>query len=145
MLTSPPPFQPQVVAGQTAALALKKAKRSSVRKGMVLVDERVRPQASWEFDADIAILTHSTTIAPKYQVGAGWGHGWGAVAVGALRSVCLACCLAWTGLAPGQPALPAAPSPATAPTHLFEPSKMCPPHPHPHTRTRTHTAGRHPL
>ncbi len=58
----------QVVAGQTAALALKKIKRSAVRKGMVLVDERLHPVASWEFDADIAILTHSTTIQPRYQV-----------------------------------------------------------------------------
>jgi GTPase len=38
-----------------------------VRKGMVLVDERLQPAASWEFDADIAILTHSTTIQPRYQ------------------------------------------------------------------------------
>mmetsp|Transcript_28049 Transcript_28049/g.75778 ORF Transcript_28049/g.75778 Transcript_28049/m.75778 type:complete len:612 (-) Transcript_28049:155-1990(-) len=57
----------QVVAGQTAAMALKKVKRTQVRKGMVLVDERVKPVASWEFDADIAILTHSTTIQPRYQ------------------------------------------------------------------------------
>ncbi|GIL71540.1 hypothetical protein Vretifemale_1902 [Volvox reticuliferus] len=56
-----------VVAGQTAALALKKTKRNQVRKGMVLVDERLKPAASWEFDADIAILTHSTTIQPRYQ------------------------------------------------------------------------------
>ena len=34
---------------------------------MVLVDSSLHPKASWEFDADIAILTHSTTIAPKYQ------------------------------------------------------------------------------
>lgn len=39
-----------------------------MRKGMVLVDERLHPKASWEFDADIAILTHSTTIQPRYQV-----------------------------------------------------------------------------
>jgi len=58
----------QVVAGQTAALALKKVKRNQVRKGMVLVDARAEPKASWEFDADIAILTHSTTIQPRYQV-----------------------------------------------------------------------------
>ncbi|KAK9908835.1 hypothetical protein WJX75_003542 [Coccomyxa subellipsoidea] len=57
----------KVVAGQTAALALKRVKRSSLRKGMVLVDPSLLPKASWEFDADIAILTHSTTIAPKYQ------------------------------------------------------------------------------
>ena len=34
---------------------------------MVLVDERMHPKSSWEFDADIAILTHSTTIQPRYQ------------------------------------------------------------------------------
>jgi len=57
----------QVVAGQTAALALKRVKRNQVRKGMVLVHEKVKPAATWEFDADIAILTHSTTIQPRYQ------------------------------------------------------------------------------
>lgn len=64
----PSSFVAQVVAGQTAALALKKIKRSAVRKGMVLLDEGLHPKASWEFDADIAILTHSTTIQPRYQV-----------------------------------------------------------------------------
>ena len=57
----------QVVAGQTAALALKKVRRGAVRKGMVLVDAKSGPVASWEFDADIAILTHATTIQPRYQ------------------------------------------------------------------------------
>lgn len=57
----------QVQAGQTAALALKKVKRTAVQKGMVLADSSLHPEASWEFDADIAILTHSTTIQPKYQ------------------------------------------------------------------------------
>ncbi|KAK9862034.1 hypothetical protein WJX84_006471 [Apatococcus fuscideae] len=57
----------QVVAGQTAALALKRVRRNQVRKGMVLVDSSLQPKAGWEFDADIAILTHSTTIQPRYQ------------------------------------------------------------------------------
>lgn len=57
-----------MVAGQTASLALKKVKRNQVRKGMVLLDPRLHPAATWEFDADIAILTHSTTIQPRYQV-----------------------------------------------------------------------------
>lgn len=57
----------KVVAGQTAALALKKVKRNQVRKGMALVASSFQPEASWEFDADIAILTHSTTIHLKYQ------------------------------------------------------------------------------
>jgi len=57
----------KVVAGQTAALALKRVKRNQVRKGMALVASSFQPEASWEFDADIAILTHSTTIHLKYQ------------------------------------------------------------------------------
>jgi GTPase len=57
----------RVVAGQAAALALKKVKRGAVRKGMVLVSPQLSPQAAWEFEADIAILTHSSTIAPRYQ------------------------------------------------------------------------------
>ena len=57
----------QVVAGQTAALALKRVRRGAVRKGMVLVDIKSSPVACWEFDADIAILTHATTIQPRYQ------------------------------------------------------------------------------
>eukprot|EP00892_Ulva_mutabilis_P003978 jgi/Ulvmu1/1952/UM012_0113.1 len=58
---------PEAAAGQTAAVALKKVKRDTVRKGMVLVHRDVRPAASWEFDADISILTHATTIQPRYQ------------------------------------------------------------------------------
>lgn len=44
-------------------------RRCQVRKGMVLVAPSANPKASWEFDADIAILTHQTTIQPRYQVG----------------------------------------------------------------------------
>ena len=34
---------------------------------MVMVDLKSNPKASWGFEADIAILTHSTTIQPRYQ------------------------------------------------------------------------------
>ena len=57
----------RVVAGQAAALALKKIKRSAVRKGMVLVSAALQPQARWEMCAEIAVLTHSSTIACRYQ------------------------------------------------------------------------------
>ena len=62
----------EVVAGQTAAVALKRVKRAAVRKGMVLVDPRAGgaagPRASWAFDADVAVLSsHGTTLAPRYQ------------------------------------------------------------------------------
>ena len=56
----------RVVAGQSASFCLKKIKRSQVRKGMALVSPDLKPAASWEFDADIAILTHATTIRPRY-------------------------------------------------------------------------------
>ncbi len=89
------------MAGQTAALALKKVKRGAVRKGMVLVDASLHPkvhtasvhgagtsspsligarpapltrsrggcaaQATYEFSAEVSVLTHSTTIQPRYQ------------------------------------------------------------------------------
>jgi hypothetical protein len=46
-----------------------------VRKGMVLLEApgagAAPPRASWEFDAEVGVLTHSTTIAPRYQVGEG--------------------------------------------------------------------------
>eukprot|EP00732_Lithocolla_globosa_P003253 Lithocolla_globosa_v1_NODE_2518_length_1966_cov_27.742543.p1 type:complete len:566 gc:universal NODE_2518_length_1966_cov_27.742543:236-1933(+) len=57
----------QSTAGQSASFALKKIKRSAVRKGMVLKDKDSNPQACWEFDAEILILYHSTTITARYQ------------------------------------------------------------------------------
>ncbi|CAB1342278.1 unnamed protein product [Coregonus sp. 'balchen'] len=57
----------EVRGGQTASFALKKIKRSSIRKGMVMVSPRLNPQASWEFMAEILVLHHPTTISPRYQ------------------------------------------------------------------------------
>lgn len=54
-------------AGQTASFALKKIKRSQIRKGMVMVDRQVKPQACWEFEAEVLVLHHPTTISTKYQ------------------------------------------------------------------------------
>jgi GTPase len=34
---------------------------------MFLVDERLNPTACWEFDGEILVLHHPTTISPKYQ------------------------------------------------------------------------------
>lgn len=56
-----------VKAGHTAALALKKVKRSSIRKGMQLVDPALEPVATYDFEAEILILYHSTTISENYQ------------------------------------------------------------------------------
>ncbi|XP_077590090.1 GTP-binding protein 1 isoform X1 [Stigmatopora nigra] len=57
----------EVRGGQTASFALKKIKRSSIRKGMVMVSPRLNPQATWEFEAEILVLHHPTTISPRYQ------------------------------------------------------------------------------
>lgn len=57
----------QVVAGQSAGFALKKIKRSTLRKGMVLVAMDAKPEPSVYFEADVIILYHSTTIHTNYQ------------------------------------------------------------------------------
>jgi GTPase len=57
----------QAYAGQSAGFALKKVKRSLIRKGMVMVDISSKPKATWSFEADVIILYHSTTIHTNYQ------------------------------------------------------------------------------
>jgi GTPase len=42
-------------------------KRNQIRKGMVMVDPVLEPVACWEFDGDILVLHHPTTISAKYQ------------------------------------------------------------------------------
>ena len=58
----------EVRSGQTASFALKKIKRSQIRKGMVMVSPKLSPQACWEFEGDIMVLHHPTTIQTRYQV-----------------------------------------------------------------------------
>ncbi|XP_044732832.1 GTP-binding protein 1 [Chrysoperla carnea] len=57
----------QVRAGQTASFALKKIKRSQIRKGMVMVNPIINPQACWEFEGEVLVLHHPTTISSRYQ------------------------------------------------------------------------------
>lgn len=57
----------EVRAGQTASFSLKKIKRQDIRKGMVLAAQELEPRATWEFDADVLVLHHPTTISAKYQ------------------------------------------------------------------------------
>jgi GTPase len=58
---------PEVRSGQTASFALKKIKRSQIRKGMVMVSAKLNPRACWQFYGDIMVLHHPTTIATRYQ------------------------------------------------------------------------------
>jgi GTPase len=60
---------PACSAGQSASLALRKLRRKDVRKGMVVLPkiEGPPPQVYREFVAEVLILSHATTIRPKYQ------------------------------------------------------------------------------
>lgn len=42
-------------------------KISDLRKGMVLVDKQINHKPVFEFEAEVVILHHATTIKPKYQ------------------------------------------------------------------------------
>ncbi|KAH3764883.1 GTP-binding protein 1 [Pelomyxa schiedti] len=57
----------QVKAGQTASVAIKKLLRKDVRKGMVIVPFDSHPTSCVEFEADILVLYHATTIALNYE------------------------------------------------------------------------------
>ena len=54
-------------AGSTASFALKKEKRGHIRKGMVLLGREAAPLACYEFEAEVVVLYHSTTIQTNYQ------------------------------------------------------------------------------
>lgn len=55
----------EVKGGQTASFALKKIKRSHIRKGMVMIAAELNPQACWEFEGEILVLHHPTTISSR--------------------------------------------------------------------------------
>ena len=62
----------EVSSGNSACLHVKSKdkenlKSSDIRKGMVMLDKDVPSKAVMEFDADVVILHHATTIKPRYQ------------------------------------------------------------------------------
>jgi len=57
----------EVKSGQTASFSLKKIKRSQIRKGMVMISPALEPQCCYEFEGEILVLHHPTTISCKYQ------------------------------------------------------------------------------
>ncbi|CAG7945822.1 unnamed protein product [Penicillium nalgiovense] len=55
-------------AGQSGSFALKRVRRKEVRKGMVVLKKMDEaPKVYREFVAEVLILSHATTIKPKYQ------------------------------------------------------------------------------
>ncbi|MHA1121350.1 MAG: GTP-binding protein [Candidatus Heimdallarchaeota archaeon] len=57
----------RVVAGQTATFALRRIQRSALRKGMVLLGKDAQIKVAKEFEAEVLVLYHSTTIHKNYQ------------------------------------------------------------------------------
>ncbi|KAL5018142.1 hypothetical protein ScPMuIL_003864 [Solemya velum] len=57
----------EVRGGQTASFALKRIKRSAIRKGMVMVSPKLDPKSCWEFEGEVLVLHHPTTISVRYQ------------------------------------------------------------------------------
>lgn len=65
---------PEVRAGQSATFAIRATgrkaealKRTTFRKGMVMIDGSDEPRATRRFEAAVVILHHSTTISEGYQ------------------------------------------------------------------------------
>jgi len=56
-----------IKAGQTGSFSAKKFSRKEVRKGMIIINPSLNPEACFEFDADVFILHHPTTIMVNYQ------------------------------------------------------------------------------
>lgn len=58
---------PFAAAGSGSSFALKKVKRAGLRKGMVMVSKNVDCKAVMEFEAEVLVLFHSSTIKERYQ------------------------------------------------------------------------------
>lgn len=59
---------PACGAGKSASLALRRVRKRDVRKGMVVLPKTEAPPKVYrEFVAEVLILSHATTIRPKYQ------------------------------------------------------------------------------
>jgi GTPase len=52
---------------QIASFALERIHISELRKGLVIISEKYHPHASLEFEAEILVLHHPTTISVNYQ------------------------------------------------------------------------------
>ncbi|OZC09165.1 GTP-binding protein AGP-1 family protein [Onchocerca flexuosa] len=57
----------KIRCGQTASFSIRKLNKKEVRKGMVLLSPKMVIFSSMQFDAEILILHHPTTIAENYQ------------------------------------------------------------------------------
>jgi GTPase len=59
-------------AGQAVCFAIKslvkkdQLKRTGFRKGMIMLDKSITPRSLYDFEAEVVILHHATTIKPNY-------------------------------------------------------------------------------
>ncbi|KOB52360.1 GTP-binding protein GP-1, partial [Operophtera brumata] len=61
-------FQPITVKSiHRKRMPVPEIKRSQIRKGMVMVSPALNPQACWQFEGEILVLHHPTTISSRYQ------------------------------------------------------------------------------
>ena len=42
-------------------------RRHVFRKGMIMLDKSITPKSIYDFEAEVVILHHATTIKPNYQ------------------------------------------------------------------------------
>ena len=60
------------MSGQAVCFAIKSMvkkdilKRTSFRKGMIMLDKLITPKSIYDFEAEVVILHHATTIKPNY-------------------------------------------------------------------------------
>ena len=60
-------------AGQAVCFSIKSLqkkdtlKRANFRKGMIMLDKDIKPESIYNFEAEVKILHHATTIKPNYQ------------------------------------------------------------------------------
>lgn len=63
----------EAYAGELVCLCLKSAKandklvRKDIRRGMVVIDGLEKPEPAMQFEAEMQVLHHSTTIKPHYE------------------------------------------------------------------------------
>ncbi|GAA0227916.1 GTPBP1 family GTP-binding protein [Haladaptatus pallidirubidus] len=54
-------------AGRIVGIALKGVREADIERGMVLVPPETKPNAVWEFDAEVMVLNHPTKIGTGYE------------------------------------------------------------------------------
>ena len=60
----------EITSGNSCCIQIKSKdniKQTDIRKGMVILDKDSNSKCVYEFDAEVVILHHATTIKPKYQ------------------------------------------------------------------------------